>query len=116
MWADEISTVQFLFSDNSSVFDFSDHSSANFAVTIFDSKIYVLGGEGQKGIIVQSVEVYDPIVNKWKEAGTLPKPKRYHAALAMHGKLWSSGGTNSLIEAKSTGELMLETDTRKLNA
>ncbi|CAF1067400.1 unnamed protein product [Adineta ricciae] len=80
---------------------------ANFAVTIFDSKIYVLGGEGPKGIIVQSVEVYDPIVNKWKEAGTFVKPKRYHAALAMHGKLWSSGGANSLIEAKSTGELIL---------
>ncbi|UJR31260.1 hypothetical protein I4U23_018760 [Adineta vaga] len=80
---------------------------ANFAVTIFDSKIYVLGGEGQKGIIVPSVEAYDPINNTWKEAGIFAKPKRYHASFAIHNKLWSSGGTNSSIEAKSTGELVL---------
>lgn len=66
----------------------------------------MLGGEGQKGVIVQPVEVYDPAANAWKEVGTFVKPKRYQASLAVQGKLWSSGGANSLVEAKSTAELV----------
>jgi N-acetylneuraminic acid mutarotase len=81
--------------------------SINFAVTIFESKIYVLGGEGLKGVIVQSVEAYDPVVNSWKEVGTFAKPKRNHASCSINGKLWSCGGASSLLDAKSSNELVL---------
>ncbi|CAF0718134.1 unnamed protein product [Adineta steineri] len=80
---------------------------ANFAVTIFQSKIYVIGGEGLKGVIVQSVEAYDPKANTWKEVGIFAKPKRNNASCTIHEKLWSCGGAGSLIEAKSTDELIV---------
>jgi N-acetylneuraminic acid mutarotase len=76
-------------------------------VTSFDSKIYVLGGEGLKGAFIQAVEVYDPTIDRWKEVGTLPKPRRNHATCTVNGKLWSCGGTSSSIEAQSTDELVL---------
>lgn len=79
----------------------------NFAISIFDSKIYVLGGEGLKGAIIQTVEAYDPIADRWKEVGTLPKPRRNHATCTVNGKLWSCGGISSSLEAQSTNELML---------
>jgi len=76
-------------------------------VTIFESKIYVLGGEGLKGVIVQAVEAYDPVVNSWKEVGTFAKPKRNHASCSINGKLWSCGGASALLDAKSSNELVL---------
>ena len=75
-------------------------------MSIFDSKIYALGGEGLKGAIIQTVEAYDPIVDRWKEIGTLPKPRRSHASCVVKEKLWSCGGISSLLEAQSTDELM----------
>lgn len=79
----------------------------NFAVTIFDSKIYAIGGEGLKGAIIQTVEAYDPTIDRWKEIGTIPKPRRNHATCTINDKLWSCGGTSSLLEAQSIDELML---------
>ncbi|CAF1257428.1 unnamed protein product [Rotaria sordida] len=79
----------------------------NFSVSIFDSKIYVLGGEGLKGAIIQTVEAYDPTIDRWKEVGTLPKPRRNHASYTINGKLWSCGGVSSLLEAQSTNELVI---------
>ncbi|CAF4405833.1 unnamed protein product [Rotaria socialis] len=79
----------------------------NFSVSIFDSKIYVLGGEGLKGAIIQTVEAYDPVADRWKEIGTLPKPRRNHASCTINGKIWSCGGVSSLLEAQSTNELVI---------
>lgn len=79
----------------------------NFAATVFDSKIYVIGGEGLKGAIIQAVEAYDPITDRWKEVGTLPKPRRNHATNIINGNLWSCGGSSSLLEAQSTDELVI---------
>lgn len=78
----------------------------NFALTATNGKIYVLGGEGLKGVIIQTVEAYDPIADRWKEVGMLTKPRRYHAASTINGKLWSCGGASSLLEAQSTDELV----------
>lgn len=80
----------------------------NFTVSIFDSKIYALGGEGLKGAIIQTVEAYDPTTDRWTEVGTLPKPRRNHATCTINGKIWSCGGSSSLLEAQSTDELVLE--------
>lgn len=81
----------------------------NFAVTTVNGKIYVVGGEGLKGVIIQTVEAYDPTADRWKEVGMLMKPRRYHAACAVNGKLWSCGGASSLLEAQSTDELVFVT-------
>jgi len=78
----------------------------NFAVTTFDSKIYVIGGEGLKGAIIQAVEAYDPVTDRWKEVGLLPKPRRNHATNIINGSLWSCGGSSSSLEAQSTDELV----------
>ena len=80
----------------------------NFTAVIVDSKIYVLGGEGLKGAIIQTVEAYDPIGDRWKEVGSLPKPRRYHSTCLIDGKLWSCGGASSALEAQSIDELMFE--------
>lgn len=79
-------------------------------MTIFDSKIYALGGEGLKGAIIQTVEAYDPTIDRWKEIGTLPKPRRSHAACTINEKLWSCGGSSSLLEPQSIDELVLVND------
>ncbi|CAF1455634.1 unnamed protein product, partial [Didymodactylos carnosus] len=60
----------------------------NFGVTTFDHKIYVLGGEGLKETIIQTVECYDPATDRWKELGNLPKPRRYHSTCAVGKRLW----------------------------
>jgi hypothetical protein len=78
----------------------------NFSVTKFDGKIYVVGGEGLKGILIQTVEAYDPTVDRWKEVGILTKPRRYHATCTTDGKLWSCGGASSSPDAQTTDELV----------
>lgn len=82
----------------------------NFATVVFDSKIYVLGGEGFKGAIIQTVEAYDPVTDRWKEIGTIPKPRRYHTTCLIDEKLWSCGGASSLLEGISTDELVFENE------
>ena len=79
----------------------------NFAATTFEGKLYVVGGEGLKGVLIQTVEAYDPTIDRWKEAGALTKPRRHHAVCTTSGKLWSCGGASSLLEAQSTNELVL---------
>lgn len=58
--------------------------------------------------MIQTVEAYNPTADRWKEIGTLPKPRRHHATCLINGKLWSCGGASSLLEAQSTDELMFE--------
>jgi hypothetical protein len=57
-------------------------------------------------VIIQTVEAYDPAIDRWKEVGTLPKPRRNHASHIINGNLWSCGGASSLLEAQSTDELV----------
>ena len=80
----------------------------NFSAVVYDSQIYVLGGEGLKGAIIQTVEAYDPTIDRWKEVGALPKPRRYHATCLIEGKIWSCGGASSALEAQSIDELVLD--------
>jgi len=108
MWFNESSTVQeilYFISLCLHLWNFSLR--INFTVAVFDSKIYALGGEGLKGAIIQAVEAYDPTIDRWKEVGILPKPRRNHATYPINGKLWSCGGSSSLLEAQSTNELVL---------
>ena len=78
----------------------------HFAVTAVNGKIYAVGGEGLKGVTIQTVEAYDPTVDRWKEVGSLTKPRRYHATCTVNEKLWSCGGASSLLEAQTTNELV----------
>lgn len=80
----------------------------NFSVVVYESQIYVLGGEGLKGAIIQTVEAYDPTIDRWKEVGALPKPRRHHATCLIEGKIWSCGGASSALEAQSIDELVLD--------
>lgn len=75
-------------------------------MTTVEGKIYVVGGEGLKGIIIQTIEAYDPTVDRWKEVATLTKPRRFHATATINNKIWSCGGASSLLEAQTTNELV----------
>lgn len=66
------------------------------ASAVFDGKIYVIGGFLEKKVPTDKVYVYDPEINEWKEARSLPSP--IGAALNaefIDGILYVVGGLNS---------------------
>ena len=74
------------------------------AAAVVDRKIYVIGGNdghnigGNDGYYddaqdLDSVEVYDPQADSWQQVASMPQARRAHAAVAMAGKIYVSGGS-----------------------
>ncbi|MEM4302262.1 MAG: kelch repeat-containing protein [Candidatus Caldarchaeum sp.] len=58
---------------------------------VLDGRIYVIGGVGYG--YLRTVEVYDPVHNRWIQESPLPARERYlHAAVAYNGKIYVIGG------------------------
>jgi N-acetylneuraminic acid mutarotase len=56
-------------------------------------KIYIIGGYDQSGQSTATVEVYDPIADRWTNAAPLPQPLDHTAAATSYdGKLYVVGG------------------------
>jgi len=68
---------------------------AGLAVAVVNGKIYAIGGIGTGGIILNTVEVYDPSTNSWSTAASMPTARWFLAAAAVNGKLYAIGGGNS---------------------
>ena len=41
---------------------------------------------------MDSVDAYDPQADSWQQVACMPQPRRLHAAVAMAGKIYVSGG------------------------
>ena len=59
---------------------------------VLDGKIYAVGGFG--GGYLDTVEVYNPQANSWQRVASMPQRLHAHAAAAMGGKIYVTGGCN----------------------
>ena len=67
------------------------------ASVVLDGKIYTMGGRGVGAGALDTVEVYDPPADGypdswWQLMVSMPQGKYYHAAAAMGGKIYVTGG------------------------
>ena len=61
---------------------------------VLDGKIYTMGGCGDNGDTIDTVEAYDPQANSWQRVASMPRGRHFHAAAAMGGKIFVTGGIN----------------------
>src|SRR6266478_2526027 len=64
------------------------------AAVAFNGKIYAMGGFGVSSMVLDTVEVYDPISNSWSTATSMPTARAALAATAVNGKICAIGGFN----------------------
>ncbi|XP_069880740.1 kelch-like protein 33 [Dipodomys merriami] len=62
-----------------------------FPLVALDGQLYALGGR-DNGIALSSVETYNPELNVWRPAPSLPSPCFAHAAAVLEGQIYVSGG------------------------
>jgi N-acetylneuraminic acid mutarotase len=67
---------------------------ARLATTVFNGKIYVLGGENDSGRLTL-VEEYDPVANSWTTRASMPTVRGDLGAVSVNGKIYAIGGWNS---------------------
>ena len=59
---------------------------------VLDGKIYAMGGLDDETWRSSTVEVYDPQADSWQRVASMPQGLRWHAAVAMGGKIYVTGG------------------------
>ncbi|HSN95381.1 MAG TPA: LuxR C-terminal-related transcriptional regulator, partial [Anaerolineaceae bacterium] len=67
---------------------------ANMAVTVYDNKIYVIGGETEEGV-TGLTEVYDIATDTWARLPDKPTPVTNVKAVVVGGKIYVPGGRKS---------------------
>jgi N-acetylneuraminic acid mutarotase len=65
---------------------------SEIAGVALNGKIYIIGGFDENGLSTTTVEVYDPIADKWTTAAPLPQPLDHTAVASYDGKLYVVGG------------------------
>ena len=64
--------------------------------TVLDDKIYIIGGFDDSGHSTPTIEMYDPLLDKWTQVTSLPQPLDHTtaaaAAVSYDGKLYVVGG------------------------
>ena len=67
---------------------------------VLDDKLYIAGGlAGPSNFftgITTSFEVYDPILDQWKELAPIPKPLHHAAIVGANGHIYLTGGYTAL--------------------
>ena len=76
-------------------------SRASHTANVYDSKMYVWGGEDSMGIL-NTLEYYNFLSNQWVDVGTGGTPRRGHSSVLYNNKLYFYGGE---IEVDSEIEL-----------
>ena len=61
------------------------------ATGVLDGKVYVLGGYNENTRSTATVEVYDPAIDTWALARSLPFAVNHNAAAVAAGRLYSFG-------------------------
>eukprot|EP01018_Ginkgo_biloba_P038068 Gb_29034 [translate_table: standard] len=67
----------------------------NFACAVVDALVYAVGGYGEGGESLSSVEVFDPTKNEWNLIESLRRPRWGCFACGLQGKLYVMGGRSS---------------------
>ena len=65
-----------------------------FKTVVIADKIYLIGGSGvqARGERLTSIEVYDPINEKWRMISEAPTVRRPFSVVAVKGKIYVFGG------------------------
>ncbi len=67
-------------------------ANSEMAVAELEGKIYVLGGYPSNRVSVRTVQVYDPLEDRWELTTPLPRPVNHPMAASVGGKLYFIGG------------------------
>lgn len=72
--------------------------------------LVILGGFGSHQNLVDTVEMYDPKISKWKCLPNLMKPRRYVSSASLNGKIYVIGGYDGQTRLNSVECLDLTSD------
>jgi N-acetylneuraminic acid mutarotase len=81
-----------------------ERARVNAAAAVLDGKIYVIGGRGPGGDVLQSVEVYDPESDTWLDFPDTKRQREGAAAIVLRGNLFVIGGSDQGERALDTVE------------
>merc|ERR1711953_342033 len=76
----------------------------DFAATVLNNEIYVLGGHDDDGCHLASVERFDPATGLWCIEPSMQTERVGFAAAAMDGEIYAIGGLNSMYDKTSSVE------------
>ena len=62
------------------------------AVAAVNGKVYLIGGFGDGGVPLSSVEQYDPATNTWRFVAPLPQPRHHAGAAVIGSSIYVVGG------------------------
>lgn len=69
-------------------------SRSGLGAVVLDEKIFAIGGSGNNGGALTTVEVYDPAIDSWTSGPSLPEPRVSMAVAIRDGKIYVMGGTD----------------------
>ena len=67
--------------------------------------IYLVGGFGEGGSLISSVELYDPQAASWTQRAGMTVARSAHGCVALDGKLYAVGGNGAAYEQLDTAEV-----------
>lgn len=73
---------------------------SDFSLVALSGKLYAIGGEKDKDKYSNSVEMYDPIENKWRYKSSMYRKRCAHAAFAFNGRIFVVGGIPEPLETE----------------
>lgn len=71
---------------------------------MFSGLIYVVGGIGNEGIELCSVEVYDPLSKRWSSLPSMNTRRAFLGVAALNDCIYAVGGFNDTQDALCTVE------------
>ena len=69
----------------------------NAAAIVFQGKIYLIGGRSSEDV-VDDVEVFDPVQNKWQDVQNIHKEREGHVAVILNDHIYVIGGQENEYE------------------
>lgn len=79
------------------------------AVAAAGGKVYLIGGIGDAGVILDSVEVFDPVAGTWRFVASIPRPRHHAAAATVGDAIYVIGGYETLTFAPTTNVYRYDT-------
>ena len=73
--------------------------------SMVNGKIYAIGGDGNSGSSLSTVEVFDPAANSWSTGPSMPTARAYLTSSVFNGKIYAIGGVDSSGHILSTVEV-----------